>query len=311
MKNVLLTIAIVALAASPASAQLGRALDLAKKVAARANQDAEKKVAAAEQRKTGDYWVEEMKKVHARFKGKRGTLALFGDSITVSMAFWASLKWDHKNMDEPTAAAFQRVKAYMADDCWQKWRGPKYGNEGRMTIRWAHANVDRWLKELNPEVALIMFGTNDLGSLSVQEYEKKTREVVRKCLDNGTIVILSTIPPRRRHERKTMIFVTALRKIARDMKVPLCGFYQAVMDRRPHDWDGGDGQFKKVPGGTYEVPTLIGRDGVHPSNPKTWRGDYSKQGLRHNGFVLRNYVTLHAYDGVIRKVLQPRRTAKK
>ena len=31
--------------------------------------------------------------------GKKGTLALFGDSITVSMAFWASLPYAHKNMD--------------------------------------------------------------------------------------------------------------------------------------------------------------------------------------------------------------------
>jgi len=311
MKKTLLTITILAVAASLATAQFSRALDLAKKVVAKADEDAEKKVAAAEGRKAEDYWVESAKGVHARFKGKRGTLALFGDSITVSMAFWSSLKWDHKNMDKPTAGAFERVKAYMVDDCWQKWRGPKHGNEGRMTIRWAHANVDKWLKDLNPEVAVIMFGTNDLSSLAVQEYDKKTREVVGKCLDNGTIVILTTIPPRRRYDRKTLIFVTALRKIAKDMKVPLCDFYQAVMDRRPNDWDGGEGQFKSVPGGTYEVPTLIARDGVHPSNPKKWRGDYSPAGLKHNGFVLRNYVTLLAYDGVIRKVLKPEGVAAK
>src|SRR5262249_579577 len=33
-------------------------------------------------------WVGRMKKVHARFTGKPGTLTLFGDSITISMAFW-------------------------------------------------------------------------------------------------------------------------------------------------------------------------------------------------------------------------------
>jgi len=305
MKKALLTLLIVALAASLAAAQLGRALDLAKKVAAKANEDAETKTAEAEQRKAEDYWVEPMQSVHARFKGKPGTFALFGDSITVSAAFWGSLKWDHKNMDEPTTAAFNRVHAYMADDCWLKWRGPQYGNEGRMTIRWALANVDKWLKDLNPEAAVIMFGTNDLSSLTVQEYDQKTREVIRKCLDNGTVVILSTIPPRRGQDRKTLIFVTALRKIAKDLKVPLCDFHQAVIDRRPHDWDGGDGRFKDVPGDAYEVPTLIARDGVHPSNPKQWRGDYSADGLKHNGFVLRNYVTLHAYDAVIRKVLKP------
>ena len=311
MKKALLAVMIVSLAASPAAAQFGRALDMVKKVVGRADEDREKKVAATKGKVVADYWVEPMKKVHARFKGKVGTFAMFGDSITVSLAFWASLKWDHKNMDKPTAAAFERVKAHMIDECWQKWRGPKYGNEGRMTIRWAHANVSKWLKDLNPEVALIMFGTNDLGRLSVQEYDRKTRDVVRKCLANGTVVILSTIPPRRRQDRKAASFVAAVRKIAKALKVPLCGYYQAVMDRRPQDWDGKDPKFKSVPGGTYEVPTLISRDGVHPSNPKKWAGDYSVEGLKHNGFVLRNYVTLRAYDRVIRRALKRRSVARK
>src|SRR5256885_12046991 len=48
---------------------------------------------------------------------------------------------------------------------------------GRMTIRWAHDNVDAWLKKLNPEAALIMFGTNDLHDVPLDEYEKKLRLV--------------------------------------------------------------------------------------------------------------------------------------
>ena len=37
-------------------------------------------------------WVAPMKDVHAKFKGTPGTLATFGDSITVTMAFWAPLQ---------------------------------------------------------------------------------------------------------------------------------------------------------------------------------------------------------------------------
>src|SRR5947207_1047636 len=37
-------------------------------------------------------WVAPMKKVRARFTGKPGTLAAFGDSITVTMALWAPLR---------------------------------------------------------------------------------------------------------------------------------------------------------------------------------------------------------------------------
>ena len=250
-------------------------------------------------------WVEPMKKVHAAFKGEKGTFAHFGDSITISMAFWASLSWDRKNMDEATQAAFNLVDAYMKKACWREWKGPRFGNTGMMTIRWAHENVDTWLKDLNPEAALIMFGTNDLGPLGVEEYEAKTREVVAKCLANGTVVVLSTIPPKHGRDEKCKTFVEAVRRVAARLKVPLCDYYQAVMDRRPDDWDGQLEKFKDVPGGTYEVPTLVSRDGTHPSNPKQWQGDYSEEGLRNNGFVLRNYVVLHAYADLVRKVLKP------
>jgi len=55
------------------------------------------------------YWVEPMKKVHARFTGEKGAFAQFGDSITVTMAFWSPLVWSRKNMDEPTQAGAWRV----------------------------------------------------------------------------------------------------------------------------------------------------------------------------------------------------------
>ena len=117
-----------------------------------------------------------------------------------------------------------------------------------MTIRWAHQNVDKWLKELNPEVALMMFGTNDLGSLELPEYETKTREVVQKCLDNGTILILSTIPPKHGQAEKAAAFAEAVRKIAREMKVPLTDYHAEILQRRPDDWDGAADQFQPVPG---------------------------------------------------------------
>jgi lysophospholipase L1-like esterase len=304
MKKLLLLGIVAALALPPlATGQLGRAKQLAKEAARKAEEAAASRAAEAAEKPKPDYWVGPMKKVHARFKGEKGTFAHFGDSITVSRAFWSGLKWSRKNMDKKTQAAFELVKAYMKDACWADWKGAQYGNEGQMTIRWAHTNVDKWLKDLNPEVALIMFGTNDLGPLKVDEYETKTRQVVQKCLNNGTIVILSTIPPRHGADAKVKTFVEAVRKVARDMKVPLSDYYQACMDRRPEDWDGTLAKFR--PAGGYEVPTLISADGVHPSNPSKWRGDYSDEGLKHNGFGLRSYVVLHSYAEVLGKVIKP------
>jgi lysophospholipase L1-like esterase len=247
-----------------------------------------------------------MQGVHARFQGKPGTLAHFGDSITVSRAYWLGLKYERNNAPPEMVKAYDVVARRMPGDCWD-WRGPEYGNEGQMTIRWAHENVERWLARLRPETAVIMFGTNDLGALELAEYEAKTREVVRKCLDRGTVVILSTIPPKHGQADKAAVFAEAVRRVARQSKVPLIDYHAEILRRRPDDWDGALPKFKDLPGDEYNVPTLISRDGVHPSNPRKFAGDFSEEALRSNGYGLRSYLTLLKYAEVIRRVLAPKR----
>jgi hypothetical protein len=250
-------------------------------------------------------WVEPMKAVHAKFKGTPGTLANFGDSITFTMAYWAPLAGDPKNMDAATAKAHALVKRYQKPECWRDWKGPDFGNQGRMTIRWALENTDRWLAKLNPEVVVLMFGSNDVTQLDAAEYETKTRDVVRRCLKNGTVVILTTMPPRSGQLEKARQFAEVARKIAREEHLPLVDYFDEILKRRPDDWDGSLPKFKDVPGDEYQVPTLIARDGVHPSNVSKWGNDFSADGLSHNGFALRNYLTLVAYSQVISAVLEP------
>ena len=42
-----------------------------------------------------------MSEVHSRFSGQNGTFACFGDSITVTMAFWSPLPYADKNISFP------------------------------------------------------------------------------------------------------------------------------------------------------------------------------------------------------------------
>jgi hypothetical protein len=251
-------------------------------------------------------WVEPMKKVHAKFSGKKGTFANFGDSITVTMAYWADLPYGHKNLSADAEKDFKLVTDRMAKECWRDWKGPKFGSDGGQTIRWARKNIDSWLKDLNPETALIMFGTNDLNGVSIEEYGKLYREVVQKCLDNGTVVILSTIPPRAGKFEQAKQFAETVKTIGKEMNVPVIDYFGEIVSRRPDDWDGSLAKFKdpsdKNP---YSVPTLISRDGVHPSHPKQYAGDYSDDALKHDGYGLRTYLTLRSYAEVIRSVLTP------
>jgi hypothetical protein len=246
-------------------------------------------------------WAAPMKAVHAKFKGTPGTLALFGDSITVSKAFWAPLEYAPKTLDPAVGNPLDVVRAYMKPDCWQKWRGPEFGSEGGQTIRWADKNVDAWLAKLNPECAVVMFGTNDLAQLDAKEYEAKTRSVVERCLKNGTVVILTTIPPRSGAVEKAKAFADVQRKIAADLKVPLIDYQAEILKRRPDDWDGT--KFKEFAKDVYQVPTLVSADGVHPSYPAKHQ-DYTAESLNKNGFQLRTVLTLQAYAEVIQKVLK-------
>jgi hypothetical protein len=259
--------------------------------------------AAATHEQTSDYWVQPMKQVHARFTGEKGTFAHFGDSITVTMAFWTPLAYDPRGLSATASQSLKLVMSHMKPKCWREWKGAEYGNTGMMTIRWAHENVNDWLKRLNPEVVLIMFGSNDVGQMPVQQYEQKTREVVERCLANGSIVILTTMPPRSGLLEKSRTFADAVKRIAREKKTPLIDYFGEILIRRPDDWDGSLPKFKDTPGDEYQAPTLICRDGVHPSNPGTHQ-DYSEESLRTNGYVLRNYLTLLAYADVIQKILQ-------
>jgi hypothetical protein len=265
---------------------------------------------ADEQLREDPDWSDAMAAVHARFKGKRGTFAHFGDSITVSMAFWSPLRDEPKDLSPGDARSYRRVKDYMSADCWSNWKGPEYGNDTSMTIRWAHQNIDGWLKRLNPEVALIMFGTNDLRQVALDEYKQKTREVVRRCLKNGTVVILNTIPPRSGFLKESRTYAEAAAAIAREEQVPLVDFFGEVLRRRPDDWDGTQKKFAAMPGDDYQVPTLISRDGVHPSNPQPYFGRFSQDALNNSGYGLRSYLVLSAYSRVIERVLDPKAKAQ-
>ncbi len=252
-------------------------------------------------------WVEPMREVHSRFNGRAGTLALFGDSITVSMAFWAPLAPGSLDAPEAWKPSLDLVRVYQREECWRAWRGPEFGNEGRMTIRWARENIDAWLEKLNPEAAVVMFGTNDLGELERDEYEAKTRQVIERCLNNGTVPLLTTIPPRSGMAGKASDFAETVRGIAKDLKVPLIDYHAELLRRRPSDWDGSLPQFREAVeagGSEYEAPAPISADGVHPSNPRAHQ-DYSEESLSNNGFALRNYVTLVRYAGVIELVFKP------
>jgi len=60
----------------------------------------------------------------------------------------------------------------------------------------------------------------------------------------------------------------------------LVDYCDEILTRGPFNWDGASAELNAIPGDTYEVPTLISRDGVHPSNPKIFFKDFSDGAVR-------------------------------
>jgi lysophospholipase L1-like esterase len=238
-------------------------------------------------------WQKAMRKVRARFAGRPGTFGQFGDSITETRAFWSPLLHERKNASASFERAFQAAKAHLHPESWSGGKGPENGNQGGQTTKWALDHVEEWLKRLNPEAAVILFGTNDLSQIEPTAYRQQLTTLVRKCLDNGTVVLLTTVPPRHGFEKKAEEFAAAAREVARLHSVPLVDYHQEILRRRPDDWDGALDRFSDYK--DYDVPTLISRDGVHPSYPQRFQSDYSEVGLRSSGYTLRNYLTLVQY----------------
>jgi hypothetical protein len=66
-------------------------------------------------------WVEAMKKVHAKFTGQPGTVAQYGDSITITMAFWVPLREEIRNLPAELKPAHEWLRKYVAGRCWDAW----------------------------------------------------------------------------------------------------------------------------------------------------------------------------------------------
>jgi hypothetical protein len=221
------------------------------------------------------------------------------------MAYLASFSWgraiEPKNCPPDVKKEMDAITAYADRELWRTWKGAEWGNTGRMMSNWLLDNIDGWQRKMNPEVAVIMFGTNDIGRIWPPEYTENMAAALRRMMRDGTVPMLTSIPPAAKHGHRE--YWLAALSIAHGLKVPLIDYYAEILRRRPDDWNGRLETFADYKG--YQVPTLISRDGTHPSNPKGYVNDFSEEALRASGYTLRNYMTLRQYHEVITKVLRP------
>ena len=257
------------------------------------------------------YYQANMVSVHSHYVGPvsspHGLVARFGDSITYSGAFFKPLMYiptsgiTGANGTAADKAALTWFQGYVNGNC-MSWQDDAVassdGNYSGMDSSWpvtmndqfaGKSNIAGWLTKLNPEMAVIMWGTNDMAhGISVAQYKTNMTAVVTACENNGTIPILTTIPPSANYLSTYPAYAQAMRDLATQLNVPLIDYNADILARRP--------------GITWEN-TIIGSDGTHPTGNNSQ--NFSATALASDGYALRNYDTMTTMYGVYSNVMVP------
>ena len=125
-----------------------------------------------------------------------------------------------------------------------------------------------------------MLGTNDInGGRKVNAYIADVEKSLDMLLENGTIPILSTLPPIRGKAAQVDEFCAALRELAAKKKTPLLDLNAEM----------------KARAGEQMEAAYLGGDGVHLSFPHA-SGPATDENLKQSGYLLRCYMAV--YKGI-------------
>jgi acyl-CoA thioesterase-1 len=224
-------------------------------------------------------WSAAMKAVHAKGLAQSGSVAQIGDSITYSKAFLAGLAWG-----EAKGPEWEALKRLTPKD-FNERKGQEHGNFSGWTAADGLVRLPAVLAAEKPEIAVIMYGTNDVRKqVAPAGYGKDLKAIIDLCLASGCIPIVSTIPPQLGQEAQVQAFNEAIRKLAGEARIPLVDFHAEILARQPGTaWDG----------------TLLGKGDVHPSGGANF--DFSEGNLKVCGYALRNWLTCRALKEVVER----------
>ena len=184
-------------------------------------------------------YVAPMKEVAKKFKGTPGVVVLLGDSITYANqnTAWAIagqgqspevkafLKWSHagegSDKDGWTAARkdVENGRSFTASSgvtTGEYLAGGKHGLPPLADI----------IKKYNPEMAIYMLGTNDMNQgVAPAAAAANVEKALDALMANGTVPVLSTIPPMKGKIPQVEAYNAEIKKLAEKKKVPLLDLF--------------------------------------------------------------------------------------
>lgn len=101
------------------------------------------------------------------------------------------------------------------------WANPEFCEAGETPLACE-------LRLMQPSVALIMFGTNDVFYLDAAQFDYFLRGIVAETIRGGALPVLSTFPHRPEFPDKAVLYNQVVVRIAEDYDVPLINLWRAL-----------------------------------------------------------------------------------
>ena len=247
-------------------------------------------------------WPTAMAAVATKHRGEPGKVVPIGDSITYAnqAGRWAR-RGEDRTPDEVAICAWMRADQndktngwwLAADDqptgrSWTAVSGQTAAQCLAGGVR-GSAALDAILKDHDPQIAILLLGSNDAGKkVPVEKYLEAMETIYEKCLANGTIPVVTTVPPRNPDPAGLIgPYNAGLVALAKKHGLPLVDYHGEMLARQPGDaWQG----------------TLISKDGVHPT-AELAAGPATPENLAKCGHLLRCWLNVHKVMEIKARVL--------
>jgi hypothetical protein len=131
----------------------------------------------------------------------------------------------------------------------------------------------------NPAFAFVMFGTNDLRSLTPAQFDFYLRQVVVETVNAGVLPIVVTFPNQPGHEERSMLYNRVVAQVAMDYRLPLLNLWRA---------------FKPLPNGGIDPA-----EPTHMTSPASGNAASFSEADLQAGHNLHNLLSLQALEALL------------
>jgi hypothetical protein len=153
------------------------------------------------------------------------------------------------------------------------WANPEFCEAGESPLECE-------IRHMNPSVALIMFGTNDVQYLPEDQFDYFMRSLVIETMRNGVLPVLSTFPHRPEFPEKSILFNQIVANIATEYELPMINLWLALESLPNQGVDPVETTHMTTPDDSANVCYFIGPN-------------------LEAGFTMRNLLTLQTLEAVL------------